>query len=291
MEKIIDLQCHTTASDGKLSPKELVELAIAKGLFAIAITDHDTVDGIEEAVIASKNKPLEVISGVEISCDDDGFIDTHILGLFINLKDRALNLLLDNAKLYRDSQKKEIILKFKKLGFKISYNEVKSLAKGEVGRPHIAQVIFKNNRDKVKSVEDVFDKYLAVGKMAYAERKNKISVNRAIDAIHSAGGLAFVAHPGVYKNFNPEKFIKYFIGCGGDGIETFYDYSQSRFKITKKENGKLIKKFSLMAQKLNALQTGGSDFHGKQGQELGKLKVPYVVLENLKKHLRKKWNL
>lgn len=278
----IDLQCHTTASDGTLTPKGLVRLALKKKLRAIAITDHDTINGVDEALKAAKGKNIEVVPGVEISCDNPGFVDTHILGLFISHKNNALNSLLKKAQKYRERQKREVIKKFQKLGFKVTYKEVKSLANGEIGRPHIAKVILKNNPDKVSSIDNVFDKYLAVGKKAYAERKNKISIKEAIKAIHAADGLAFIAHPGVYGNFSIEEFIKFFIKNRGDGIETYYNYESSRYHTGFAQSNKINKKFRNIARKHRLLETGGSDFHGKPNQALGDLKIPYSILERLK---------
>lgn len=286
MKQNIDLQCHTTYSDGKLTPTELVKLASKKNLKAIAITDHDSVNGVDEALRAAKGRNIEIIPGVEISCDDGGFVDMHILGLFVNHKNKFLNNLLKKAQKYREQQKMDIIKKFKKLGFEISYQEVKSLAKGETGRPHIAKVILKNNPSRFDSVDEVFEKYLSVGKKAYIERRNKISIKVAIKAIHAANGLAFISHPGVYNNFDIEKFIKYFLQNKGDGIETYYNYESSRYHTSFKQSNKINKDFKKIANKFNILETGGSDFHGNDGQVLGKLKVPYSVLNNLKKKLR-----
>ena len=288
MKKNIDLQCHTTASDGALTPKELVMLAINKKLSAIAITDHDTVDGLDEALRIAKGKGIEIVPGVEISCDDNGFVDTHILGMFIKHKNKTLSSLLKKAKRYREEQKKDTIKKFQSLGFRISYDEVRRIAKGEIGRPHIAKVILKNNPNKVKSIEEIFDKYLAVGKRAYVERKKKIGIKYAIKAIHAASGLAFISHPGVYNNFNIEKFIKYFLKNGGNGIETYYSYETSKFHTGARVKNKIINKFRKIAKKHNILETGGSDFHGRKYQVLGRLKVPYSILINLKKHLKPK---
>ena len=286
--KNIDLQTHTTASDGKLTPTELVNLAIKNKLSAIAITDHDSVNGIDEALKAAKGKDIEIVSGVEISCDDKGYVDTHILGLFINHKNKILNSLLKKAQKYREEQKKDIINKFQKLGFKIIYSEVRNLAKGEIGRPHIAKVILKNNPDKISSFDEVFDKYLAVGKLAYVERRNKISVKDAIKAIHAANGLVFISHPGVYDNFDVDKFIDYFLKSGGDGIETYYSYETSRYHSGKDVNNKIVGKFKKIVKGKNILETGGSDFHGRPDQILGKLKVPYSVLEKLKNKTKKR---
>ncbi|HLC60509.1 MAG TPA: PHP domain-containing protein [Candidatus Nanoarchaeia archaeon] len=288
MMKNIDLQCHTTASDGKLSPRKLVELAIKKNLSAIAITDHDSFNGIDEAIIAAKGKNIEIVPGVEISCDDKGYVDTHILGLFINHKNKTLKSLIKKARTCRERQKKEIITKFRKLGFKITFDEVKAIAKGEIGRPHIAKIIIKNNPDKVNSFDEAFDKYLSVGKLAYVERRNKISIKEAIKAVHAANGLVFISHPGVYNNFNIDKFIDYFLKNGGDGIETYYSYETSRYHTGKRANAKTISEFRKIVKEKNILETGGSDFHGRPDQVLGKLKIPYSVLKNLRNHINLK---
>ena len=282
----IDLQCHTTASDGLFTPEELVNLALKKRLKVIAITDHDSVNGIESALKAAKGKDINIIKGVEISCDDHGFVDTHILGLFIDHKNKTLTSLLKRAKGYREQQKKDIINKLRKLGFKISYKEVRVLAKEEIGRPHIAKVVLKNNPDKVTSIDDVFERFLSVGKKAYVERRSKISVNDAIKAIHAAHGLVFIAHPGVYDYFDIDKFIKFFIKNRGDGIETYYDYSTSRHHTSFRQNNEINEKFRKIAKKYSFLETGGSDFHGRKDQVLGRLKVPYSVLENLRKKVK-----
>ena len=282
MKANIDLQCHTTTSDGSLTPTELVKLALKKNLKAIAITDHDNINGLTEALNAAKGKDIEIIPGVEISCDDKGFVDTHILGLFIDHKNKTLSSLLKKAQRYRERQKVDMIEKFKKLGFKISYKEVKAIAKGEIGRPHIAKIILKNNPEKVSSIDEIFDKYLTVGKKAYVERRKKISVKEAIKAIHAAKGLAFIAHPGVYKNFDIGKFIGHFVKNGGDGIETYYAYEDSRNRVSKNLSNKINNKFRKIAKIYNLLESGVSDFHGKEEQTLGALKVPYSILGKMK---------
>ena len=287
MKPYIDLHCHTTASDGKLAPKDLVKLALKRKLKAIAITDHDTVNGIDEALKAAKDKNIVIIPGVEISCDDPGFIDTHILGLFISHKSKAITNMLKKSKKCRIRQKKAIIKKFQKLGFKITYKEVRALAKGEIGRPHIASVVLKNNPEKVSSADGLFGKYLGVGKKAYVERERKISINEAIKAVHSSDGLAFIAHPGVYINFDINKFIEYFIKNKGDGLETIQDYKKARPGSIRAQKSRLIKKFGGIAKSKGLLETGGSDFHGNKDEVLGRIRIPYSVLEKLKKNLDK----
>lgn len=121
---------------------------------------------------------------------------------------------------------------------------------------------------------------MAVGKKAYVKRKGKISIKEAIRVIHSANGLAFIAHPLAYKNFSLEKFIKYFIKNNGDGIETYYDYEY--WKITANINTE-VKKLKKIIKRYKLLETGGSDFHARQGQILGKLKVPYFIINKMKR--------
>ena len=231
----IDLHTHTTASDGVLRPRELIKLAIKEKLKAIAITDHDSISGIDEGVKAAKDKII-VIPGVELSCDEPPFIDFHILGLDIDYENPNLIQLLKKSKKGRILQKKEMINKLKKLGFKISFKEVSSIAKGEIGRPHIAKILLKNNQDKISSIHEIFDKYLGNGKKAFIRRKIKVSMREAIKTIHLAGGLAYLAHPGVYPDLYAKKLIGMFIKKGGDGIETHYSYYTNMKKITKKEN-------------------------------------------------------
>ena len=127
---------------------------------------------------------------------------------------------------------------------------------------------------------------MAVGKLAYIERRNKISVKDAIKAVHAAKGLVFISHPGVYDNFDIGKFIVYFLKNGGDGIETYYEYETSRYHTGKKARNAIIKRFRKIVKRKNILETGGSDFHGRPNQVLGKLKVPYSVLERLKRAKR-----
>ena len=154
-----------------------------------------------------------------------------------------------------------------------------------MGRPHIAKTLLEKYPDKFSDTDEIFDVYLGTGKIGYVERREKISVKEAVHAIHSAGGLAFAAHPGVYKNFDPVSFIEFFVNNKGDGVETYYSYESSRHKITEKMSDSIIKKYRSIAMKMRLLETGGSDFHGKDEQKLGRLKVPYSVLENLKKSI------
>jgi len=275
----IDLHTHTTASDGLLRPRELVKLAIKEKLRIIAITDHDSISGVDEAIKATKG--ITVIPGVELSCDEPPFIDFHMLGLGIDYENRKLISLLKKSKKGRIQQKKDMIKKLQKLGFKINFKQVSSIAKGEIGRPHIAKILLKNNPNKVSSIQEVFDKYLGNGKRAFIKRRLKVSMKEAIKTIHLSGGLAFLAHPGVYPDAYAKKLIDIFIKKGGDGLETYYPYNKNMKKIANKENNRKKSLFKKIAKQKKLLQCGGTDFHGDGKVKLGQEKIHYNLIKYL----------
>lgn len=282
--KYIDLHLHTIYSDGTLTPKQLVDKAVKVGLKAIAITDHNSISGIKEAVEYADNK-IEFIPGIEISCDesDKGLIDIHVIGLFIDYKNEELINLLKKIKKERILQKKKIIEKLNKFGIKVTFEEVRKITKGEVGRPHIAKIVLKNNPDKFKNISEIFEKYIKSDGPAFVKREDEINIKQAIGVIHNAGGLAFLAHPGFYPEEIRTKLIKEFISYKGDGLETNYPYYLNRHekKKIKKDSDKLNKIVKKIAKANNLLETAGSDFHGNKF-ELGDFKVNYNILEKLK---------
>lgn len=288
---MIDLHLHTDTSDGKLSPEELVEYAVKKGLTAIAITDHDTVDGIQKAADyakkyskQNKNKII-IVPGIEISCDEkeSGFKEVHIVGLFVDYKNKELIDFTEKIKEQRNSQKKEIIKKLRGFGFEITFEEVARTVKGVFGRPHIARFLVEKYPEEFSSVKDVFDKYLAVNKPAYADRTDRHSIKEAVELIKKAGGTAILAHPGVFKKKDSLQLIKMFRNAGGEGIETYYPYwiICPELKISKEQNNELVKFYQETARKENLLEGGGSDFHGGDRNTLGEIAIPDDVLKKL----------
>ncbi len=278
----IDLHTHSTASDGKLSPSELVKTAKSAGLKAIALTDHDTIHGIDEFIEAGKVESIETVPGVEIEvqAEDKGFLDIHILGLFIDQKNKSLNELLDFSLGERVKQKKLIVEKLNNLGYSITFDEVLSIVKKEVGRPHIAKVLLKNHPDKFSSISDVFDKLIERDKPAYVPRLATVSFDWAIKSIHSSGGLAILAHP--FCNKNPFNVLDYFVSCGGDGVETVYCYKEDiKRNISRSEQKMLLD----LVKSKKLLESGGSDFHGTKEWEpkLGTFEVPGRFLQEMKK--------
>src|SRR3989344_2014834 len=243
---MIDLHMHTTASDGRLSPQELVDLAVRSGLKAIAITDHDAVSGIAQAS--------------------------------------------EHAKRDRIEQKKKSVKKLQRLGFEISFEELKSRAKGSLGFPHIAGLLLEKYPEKFSSIKDVFDKYLRAGKPAFVDRQKKPGIKQAISIIKKSGGLAFLAHPGIFSREDSLRAINFFQGSKGDGIETYYPYHLicSEKKISEKENLALINFFRGTAKSLGLLESGGSDFHGGDRQTINAVGIPDSVLEKLRESLKRR---
>ena len=264
----IDLHTHTTASDGIYRPRELITLARKQGLSVIAVTDHDAIKGIPEAIGAGKKGHIEVIPGVELTVDDDmhKVFDIHILGLFIDYKNKKLENLLAEGEKARIQQKANTIKKLQELGYKITFSEVKKYAKGSMGRPHIAAVLLKNHPE-LFSKENIFAKLLGNGKAAYCGREMKISLKEAIATIHRAKGIASLAHPLLYGK-EWEKVVEAFGHEQGDAVEAYYPYGHTETfkKLTKRDADARMKQVFSLASLHNLLLTGGSDFHGDYGE-------------------------
>ncbi|OHW62818.1 DNA polymerase III PolC-type [Andreesenia angusta] len=241
-----DLHIHTTSSDGLLSPSEVVDWAVRKGINAVAVTDHDTVDGIEEALRAGEEAGIEVIPGIELSCTYRGE-EIHVLGYFIDWENGPLVEKLKELKEARDSRGHKMVEKLIEYGLDITVEAVmEKVGEGSFGRPHIARTMV--DRGIVGSVEDAFNFYLVKGKPGYVERY-KLTVEEGISLIKSANGVAVMAHPGIVsKKGYPKEILRY----GFDGIEVVHS---SHSEDTVDEYEKLALKMKLIA-------TGGSDCHG-----------------------------
>ena len=277
---MIDLHSHTSASDGTFSPKALVNLAKSEGIEAIAITDHDTIEGLPEALEEGKKKGIEVIPGVEISIDHQPG-SMHVLGLFLDIKSIMLNENLTDLQKSRSSRNPQIIKKLNELGLPITMEEVQKISGGgQVGRPHIAAVLLK--KGYVRSIQQAFDKYLKKGAVAYYDRR-RLTRERAVDMIHDAGGLVILAHPGTL-GVNGSAFnvlMSELKDVGFDGIEVFYN---SHSQVDEDRLMKIVDEFGFMI-------SGGTDFHGdnkpsiKLGIGYGNMAIPYEVLQEMKQQL------
>ena len=246
---MIDLHTHSYFSDGTLSPTALIEKAEKLSMTAIAITDHDTTGGLAEAQKAAINKKVIFIPGIELSVNHSPG-ELHILGLGIKLWDD--NPILKNINSYRKSRNLKVIDLMNKNGWKITYSELEKLTKGTIGRPHFASWMVSNGY--VKTIHDAFKNYLTVGKPFYLPR-DTISLEEAIDFIHSSGGYALIAHPlNIPVNFKILlNKLDHWISLGIDGIEVIHSGTKRN----------MTKRLLNFAEEKNCIITGGSDFHGK----------------------------
>ncbi|MBY6035919.1 PHP domain-containing protein [Fictibacillus nanhaiensis] len=271
--KQVDLHTHTTASDGTFSPSENIQRAIAKGLNGIAITDHDTIDGIEEALFeANKHEGFECVPGIEISTLYNGQ-DIHVLGFYIDYKNQAFLSKLKELASVRNKRNKMILQKLNELGIHIHESELEDKRHGEgnVGRGHIAEILME--KGVVNSLPEAFDKYLGKGKAAFAITE-RISPIEAIQIIRDANGVPVLAHPGIY---DADELIPELCENGLVGLECCHpDHTIEQVTHYKK-----------LAEDYSLIKTAGSDFHGFRNGEvfhgdLGSCSVPINVLEKLK---------
>ncbi len=273
----IDLHTHTTSSDGSLSPTQLVEHAIQLGLDTLAITDHDTTQGLPEARTAINGRPLKLIPGVELSAQFQNR-EMHILGYFIDPTNRQFQTRLEALRSTRIDRIKEIVDQLNNLGIDITLNEVEQAAAlGTIGRPHIAHVLV--TKGYVATMKDAFEQFLGTRGKAYVPRVVP-EAGEIIRWIIDAEGIPVLAHP-YWEGFNRDTSTvacKTLVEQGLRGIEVFYGNFSAR-QIS----------FNLgLAKQFDLLITGGSDFHGefKPDIKLGKgrdsLHVPTKVVEQLR---------
>ncbi len=241
-----DLHCHSTASDGSLSPTELVHLAKKENLWGLSITDHDTIDAYKTALPAAQDCGIHLGTGIEFSCDYKGS-SIHILGYDFLLTDAGLQDFCLRHQTRRQDRNRAILDKLFKHGFLIDEQELLLLSHHKtVGRPHIAQQLVK--KGYVSSIQEAFNKYLGDGKPCYAPG-TPFSIVETINVIHKAQGKAFIAHPHLLSKKIP---LQELLKLPFDGIECFY----SRFSQDS------AKSWVKIAQEKKWLISGGSDFHG-----------------------------
>lgn len=247
----VDLHLHTTASDGQHSPSEIVAMAHRIGLNVIAITDHDTTDGLAPAIEAGRELGLRVIPGIELSAEDDAG-DVHMLGYFMQPDTPALQAKLRDFREKRYDRGQIIVDKLAAMGMPLRWERIVELAQsgkrpGSIGRPHIARAMVEAGY--VESVKEAFDLYISNDGPAYAPRA-RLTPEEAIALIHSAGGAAVLAHPGLLPE--PIAMIDRLAPAGLDGVE-----------ITHPKNSETVRlNARAAAARHGLLITGGSDFHG-----------------------------
>lgn len=278
----VDLHSHSTASDGKLTPTALVEMAAAQRMKAIALTDHDSVAGLDEAMRAGASRGVEIVSGVEFSTSHErekAFVGIHVLGYFINHHHPAMQSMMQRIQAARVEQKIRQIELLQSFGFDIPVDEVLAQASGVPGRPHIASVLLARNPGRFDSWQQIFDEYLGVGKKAHVKRTFALTVAEAVALIKDAGGVPVLAHPGAYsRDLNMLAMVKHAVSAGVRGLEVYYPYSEGV------GGGKMVARLEALARDCGLLMTGGSDYHARPNDAalLGEMGLTAADFETLK---------
>lgn len=265
-----DLHIHTTSSDGSSTPEDIVRMAESFGLEALAITDHDTLDGIAPAQRAGHTNGIEILPGIELGAYCRGE-EIHILGYLVEMENHAflekLALLLKT----RIQRMERMVKKLQGLGFPVDMDMVADISgTGSVGRPHLAAALIKIGA--VETVSEAFEKYIGAGRPAYLPRY-KMNPMEAVALIKSAGGAAVLAHPGLNKANYP---LSDLIRAGLVGIEAYHPAHSPEQACN----------FQIIASKNSLIATGGSDYHGpdrREGYKFGMVTVPYSIIGELKK--------
>ena len=276
--KRIDLHTHSLCSDGAQTPADVVRTAKEAGLSAIALSDHDNIEGVQEAMDTGKALGVEVIPAVELSAQAD--TELHILGYFVDIHNKKLQDAMLLALKVRDERQEETCRKLNEQGFDITMDEVRAAANGNpvLCRAHFAKVMVE--KGYAESVKDAFNRYLSVGCYAYTNRQ-ALTAQEAISLIREAGGIAVAAHLHLIKKPDDElrEYLKELTSYGLSGVEGYYtDYTPD-----------MEQRYQAMAKELGLVISGGTDYHGANkphiaiGKGTGNLQIPYSVLEGLRK--------
>lgn len=277
----VDLHCHSTASDGTLSPSDVVRLAAREGLSGLALTDHDTADGVAEAAAEAAKLGIDFIPGIELSCAIDPPGTMHLLGYGIDPSRKIFREMVTTLLSGRDTRNPRIIARLNELNVAISMDEVNNEAGGQViGRPHIAAILVR--KGYVSSIKNAFDKYLAPGGLAWFD-KERLTFTQAIDMVKKAGGIAVLAHPIQLRTTNDaqlQQVVKDLVDAGLSGIETLHS----------DQDEKWTEKLTVLAREYNLLTTGGSDFHGTNKKDINLgwargRRIPREFFDRLKERL------
>ena len=277
MTRRIDLHTHSLKSDGAQTPADVVRTAYAAGISAMALTDHDNIEGVSEAIAEGERLGIEVIPGVELSAQSD--TELHILGYFIDIHNKRLNDAMAYALRVRDERQEETCRKLNEQGFRITMDELRQEAHGNpvLCRAHFAQIMVR--KGYAQSVQQCFADYLSVGCYAYSNRQ-ALTGPEAVSLIKEAGGIAVAAHLHLIKMEDEplKEYLKTLIPYGLEGIEGYYtDYTPD-----------MERRYRAMAKELGLTISGGTDYHGANkphitiGQGRGNLEIPYSVLDGLR---------
>jgi predicted metal-dependent phosphoesterase TrpH len=263
-----DLHLHTNFSDGTYTPEELAGHAARCGFKAVALTDHDTMEGCERMGVACRERGIEFIPATELTAEHEGH-ELHMLGYFLDPKNARLQTELAKFQQVRQQRIHEMVARLAGLGVPVKAEAVFALANcRSPGRPHVARTLVQGGW--CSSLDEAFERFLRKGKPAWVP-KFKMSALESIELIHQAGGLAVMAHPGLNHD---DSLIPDLVDAGMDGLECFHT----------KHSTALTQRYLELADRFQLLVTGGSDCHGmSKGQPLiGSIKIPYECVERLK---------
>jgi hypothetical protein len=266
-----DLHLHTNFSDGTYTPEELAAQAKRFGFTAVALTDHDTVEGCHRMALACKAANVEFIPASELTADMNGH-ELHLLGYYLDTANPLLLTELARFQQVRQDRIREMVVRINGLGFPLSVDDVFSLANcRSPGRPHVARALVQ--AELCGSIDEAFERFLKKGRPAWVP-KFKMSAPEAIELIHQARGLAVLAHPGLTR---ADELIPELAEMGMDGLECIHT----------KHSNSVAEQYLVLAARLNLLPTGGSDCHGlTKGKPLiGTVKVPYEYVERMKSRI------
>ncbi|PLX81803.1 MAG: phosphatase [Desulfuromonas sp.] len=279
MGKLVDLHLHSNYSDGIHPPGEVLRMAAAAGLAAVAIADHDNIDGIDEALAAGRQYGVEVLSAVELSVVWEEYRDIHILGYGFDHHHPELCLALREFREFREGRSARIVERINEMlrgegRATIDFEQVRSRAGGTVGRPHIAMALIE--KGVVSSNEEAFRRYLVPCNVS----KRLFPIAEAIELVHRAGGVAVLAHPPFITDDRKvfEGLLDIFVGLGLDGVEAYNSGATNAD----------IDWYITLARRRDLIITGGSDFHGLEGGEIvigggrGNLKIPYRCVDEVR---------
>jgi predicted metal-dependent phosphoesterase TrpH len=266
--KFADLHLHTQFSDGTFTPEELAGHGARLGFAALALTDHDSVEGCARMAAACAAAGIEFIVGAELTAEHEN-TEVHILGYFLDTENQTLLTEIARFQAVRQQRIHEMVARLNEVNVPLQVESVFALANCKSpGRPHVARALVKEKL--IGNLDEAFEKYLKKGRPAWVP-KTKVSALECVDLIHQAGGLAVMAHPGLNRT---DEIIPALVNAGLDGIECFHT----------KHSTVMSERYLEIADKFNLLVTGGSDCHGfSKGKPLiGGIKLPYQHVENLK---------
>lgn len=264
-----DLHIHTTASDGRWTVTELLNRAALKGMSALAITDHDTVDSLAALANLKQSFPVEIIPGIEFNTDAD-LLEVHILGYFIDILNSTLQKKLGDLRKARTERVKEMVMKLTKLGYALEFADIQAQAGGSkaLGRPHVAAALVA--KGYFAMADRALYKLISKGGPAYIPHY-KLSPRQAIETVLAAGGIPVMAHPGLTGDDN---YIKTLIAYGIMGLEVYHPQHDKA----------MTNHYNQLAHNHQLIVTGGSDFHGIPGrfpEDLGEFSIPYHFVQQL----------